>query len=367
MEKASSRIDLGTLAPLLLVIFYYGLVASYPGVDAGQLMRLSLTYAQLGLNFLLIISAFAIVGALVLRVARRDFTERPFPFVRRLIVERWRLDRGLSIVVPPLIFALLLPSFNAFKQMILPLAGFGLDDLFMSWDQALFLGHHPWQAAHGLVSSADASWVISRLYHQWYFPMAIGVFLCAVLPVKPALRTQYLLSYALVWILVGSLFAFLLPSAGPAFWHQFHGGPDPFAGLIQALAAHDRIIIAAGDADGLSAIHFQAALASSFAEGRLLMGRGISAMPSVHIALAVHFACAAFAVRRWLGYILAAYALVIWFGSFYLGWHYALDGIVAAAIIIPVWALCGRWARFLHRPKSGATAVAMLPQPAEAA
>ena len=44
--------------------------------------------------------------------------------------------------------------------------------------------------------------------------MALGVMICAWLPRATwRLRTQYLLSYITMWIGVGSVLAFLLPSA----------------------------------------------------------------------------------------------------------------------------------------------------------
>jgi len=33
---------------------------------------------------------------------------------------------------------------------------------------------------------------------------------------------------------------------------------------------------------------------------------------------------------------------VIWIGSFHLGWHYALDGLVSVALTFGIWVLCGR-------------------------
>jgi hypothetical protein len=40
---------------------------------------------------------------------------------------------------------------------------------------------------------------------------------------------------------------------------------------------------------------------------------------------------------------------VIWIGSFHLGWHYALDGLVSVALTFAIWALCGRIAIALDR------------------
>lgn len=338
--------SLGEAAPLGLACAYFLLVACFPTVDAWQLLRLTAQYAGLGLSFLVLTAMFCVVGCLIAKVVRRDLSERPAAFVLGLAQERWLEDRGLSLLVPTLFFAILLAAFNAFKQSILPLAGFGLDPLFAAWDRAIF-GVDPWQISHAVFSAPLATLVLSQAYHQYFLPMALGVFLCAVLPGRRQLRTQYLLSFALVWILVGSALAFLLPSAGGVFWAQFHPGPDPFRPLVDALARHHDLLVRAGHAEGVGARAFQAALADGFGGDRLAIGRGISAMPSVHIALAVQFACAAFALDRRLGWIAAVYAALMWVASVHLGWHYAVDGIVAAFVTIPLWFACGRLARRL--------------------
>lgn len=348
MDPRRSTPDWGGVAPLIVVFGYFALVAAHPAVPTAQLVRLSGQYIGLSLSLLALAALFCFVGLLALKMARRDFAERPAMIAVRILRERWRQDRGLSLIVPAFVFAVLLTSFNAYKQAILPMAGFGLDPLFAGWDRALFLGTDPWRISHSLFPEAGDSLRLSLLYHQGFLPMAAGVFLCAFLPVPAALRTQYLLSYALIWIVIGSVLAFLLPSAGPPFWGQFHGAPDPFAPLMEQLAAQDRLLVAAGHADGLSAYRFQRVLADSFGGSELAIGRGISAMPSVHNALAVQFACAAFALYRPLGWVAAVYAAAIWVGSVHLGWHYAVDGLVAAPLTIALWYGCGRVARRLH-------------------
>jgi hypothetical protein len=338
--------SLGEVAPLGLACAYFLLVASFPTVSAPQLLGLTARYAGLSLSFLMLTALFCSAGSLIAKVARRDLSERPAAYIVRVVHERWREDRGLSLLVPTLFFAILLAAFNAFKQSILPLAGFGLDPLFAAWDRAIF-GVDPWQISHAFFSAPIATLVLSQAYHQYFLPMALGVFLCAVLPGRPRLRTQYLLSFALIWILVGSVLAFLLPSAGGVFWGEFHPGPDPFRPLVDALARHQDLLVEAGH-EGLGARDFQLALAASFGGGDLAIGRGISAMPSVHIALAVQFACAAFALRPAFGWVAAAYGLLMWIASVHLGWHYAVDGMVAAIVTVPLWFGCGWLARRLH-------------------
>src|SRR4028118_2299777 len=80
---------------------------------------------------------------------------------------------------------------------------------------------------------------------------------------------------------------------------------------------------------------------------QLAIGGGISAMPSVHNVLAALFALAAFQLNRTAGIAVSIYAAVIWVGSIHLGWHYALDGLVAFGLTYGIWIVCGKVAAAL--------------------
>ena len=259
---------------------------------------------------------------------------------------RWERDRFASLFWPPLLFAALMASFNAFKQMVLPAAGFGYDPPFAEADRWLFLGNDPWKVTHAVIGSPTATWLIDRAYHGWFVPMSLGVLLCAWLPASSyRLRNQYLLSYIAIWIGIGSVLAFLLPSAGPCYYEHFVGPSPDFAGLKSDLLAAQ-----AASGAKLTALSNQAALLRIFGSDNLAVGGGISAMPSVHNGLAVLFAIAAFSVNRRLGWVFGAYALLIWIGSIHLGWHYALDGIVAGALTLGIWKVAGRIAKRFEGP-----------------
>ena len=97
---------------------------------------------------------------------------------------------------PPLLFALLLSAFNAFKQMVLPLAGFRFDPLFIALDRALFLGVDPWRVTHALLGSPAATDLVDKAYHGWFVPMSVGLVVCAFLPSSSyRLRIHYMLTY----------------------------------------------------------------------------------------------------------------------------------------------------------------------------
>ena len=68
---------------------------------------------------------------------------------------------------------------------------------------------------------------------------------------------------------------------------------------------------------------------------------GISAMPGLHVGVAVLFALIAAQRSRLLGFLLALYATVIQVGSVILGWHYAVDGYVGALLAVLCWTAAG--------------------------
>jgi hypothetical protein len=315
-------------------------------VDSIQFSRLLFVY--LGGSFTL----WALVGvvALVVRLLKEARVSGREPFMGRcltsFLVERWRRDHCASLLWPPLLFAVLMASFNAYKQMILPLAGFGLDPFLRDADKILFLGVDPWRITHSIFGSPAATMFIDRSYHGWFVPMALGLLICAWMPSSTyKLRTQYILSYIGVWIGLGSVLAFLLPSAGPCFYANFHGSETSFNQLLHRLRQVQDL-----SGERMTALGNQNALLAAFGGDQLRIGRGISAMPSVHNGLAVLFALAAFRLNKTAGILLSAYAVLIWIGSIHLGWHYALDGIIAAVLTFGIWRITGRIADRLEAP-----------------
>ena len=64
------------------------------------------------------------------------------------------------------------------------------------------------------------------------------------------------------------------------------------------------------------------------------LGSGISAFPSVHVALTMMNALFVYEFNRKLGWAFFAYTAFIVFSSVYLAWHYAIDGYVAIPVTL---------------------------------
>jgi hypothetical protein len=141
------------------------------------------------------------------------------------------------------------------------------------------------------------------------------------------------------WIVGGWLMAYTMSAAGPVFAHLFEPSlADRFAPLRATLDAS----LSADSSTRLTQDYLAQALNQPFA----VKGGGISAMPSMHLAAASIYVLSA---RRtnWLAPALAFWT-IIFFGSAYFGWHYWIDGIVAAGIAWAGWSFAE--ACFCKRP-----------------
>ena len=106
-------------------------------------------------------------------------------------------------------------------------------------------------------------------------------------------------------------------------------------------------------------------LLMSFEQGQYGLGRGITAMPSMHVALCMFYFLFARQVNRWAGYFFFAFMLVIMTGSVHLAYHYALDGYVSIVLVTGIWMATKPLARFVLAPRA-AGAAAMQPVAAAA-
>jgi len=148
------------------------------------------------------------------------------------------------------------------------------------------------------------------------------------------LRLQGLLAFGLTWFVGTNLLGTVFSSAGPCYYGMVAQGTDPFRPLMAFLhAANEKVPILS--------LNVQTLLWDAFATHNMSAGDGISAMPSMHVASAVLFVFVVAHYRRWLAWGAAAFAVVIFLGSIILGWHYAVDGYVGAALAAACWYISG--------------------------
>lgn len=234
-------------------------------------------------------------------------------------------------------FSLVVSVFQSAKAMIPAIQPFVYDVLFGQIDKAVHGGFYPHELLQPLMGFPVISFIVLLLYNLW-LPLVFMVFLVQILDRgNPRMQRRYLMSFLLAWMLIGTFGAVLLSSAGPAYYEQVVGlvpGTGPYAGLLGYYGDVEAVLpFFLGD--------MHAMLWQFYQDGTVGPGAGISAMPSVHVALATHM----FLVMRHRGQmwarIFGVYAVVIMLGSVHLGWHYAVDGYLGGALMVLIWWFAG--------------------------
>lgn len=172
---------------------------------------------------------------------------------------------------------------------------------------------------------------VAEIY-GWFGVLWLGVIWQAVHGREPV-RSQFLMTLALVWILLGTGMAMTMSSAGPVYFGRVTGVVDPHEPLMAYLRMVD------GETS-LHAIAIQESLWTSYTEWG-----GITAMPSLHLAIITAVILAGIRTHRWLALGLVPFGIMILVGSVHLGWHYAIDSYVGIGATLLLWRLCGHHMR----------------------
>jgi hypothetical protein len=262
--------------------------------------------------------------------------------LRSAVLDRFLTLRRLCLVLPVL---LLMPMFGAtftnLKVLIPALHPFDWDATFAVWDRLLHFGCDPWLLLQPVLGHPFVTSLVNGCYNLWFI-LAYGVFCWQMATIaRPRLRMQYILTFILAWALIGNVMALLLSSAGPVYYGRVTGLADPFVPLMAYLQQ-------ASTVSPVPALGIQDLLWRLYETKGLALGGGISAMPSLHVAIAFSFVLLGRAIDRRLAVAFGAFALLIFLGSIHLGWHYAIDGYVAILATWAIWLGVGRLLR--HAP-----------------
>jgi hypothetical protein len=240
------------------------------------------------------------------------------------------IARGMKAELPTLrkafAYALLLGlamALHGWAKTIIPHAGgYWADPMLADFDHRLF-GEDPWR----LFPVDGLGPLFAKIYVSW-FPVTFGMM--GLLAFSKRDHSVLLTSFLAILIIVGTIGQYLLPSAGPIFYERIGLGPR----FDQLVATTDPSVTFLADY-----------LWQNLESGGANLGTGISAMPSMHVTLAVWTMFAARAFWRPLTIPAALYALLIYVYSVGSGWHYATDGIVGAALAVAIHAWLSKRAR----------------------
>jgi hypothetical protein len=256
-------------------------------------------------------------------------------------------DRLTALLVASVLIPLCLGVYASWKWAIPRLQPFSWDRELHVLDRLLHVGALPWAVLQPVLGFPAVTLLLDRLYALW-IPLSAVVLIWQACGSSPFVRARFFLSYVMVYVVLGTVLAIGLSSAGPCFYGRVTGEADPYRPLMSYLWSVDA-------STPLLALKGQEVLWQYYLEQRHVPFLSISAMPSVHVAIAVLFALAGWQAGRVAGLILGAYALVVLIGSVHLGWHYAVDGYVAALATVVIWVACGAamraWFRVTCHPE----------------
>lgn len=287
---------------LLLWSALYGIGRAYPPMITA--------YSSLFFVALVLAASFKILSEL------RELPLRPILHLAHKVREN--LPVFISGIVGIQLFMIGSSSFSALKAAMPKTVPFWLDEPLANAEHALF-GVHPWEISHALLGWATPA--IEYLYCT-FFPAQIIAAIMLLFSRPSAFKSQALVSLFLIWFIIGVGGAYAFSSAGPIFYDRLFGG-DTFSRLDLSGAP---ITTELGNILWLA-----------HAADVPVMANGISAMPSMHVALTFWFAMlfhrTRFAPLAW------TYFALVWLASVHLGWHYVADGLIGAAGALMAWKL----------------------------
>jgi hypothetical protein len=253
---------------------------------------------------------------------------------RRIRREYLCVERLIGLACVFVIMPLFLSVFGSMKGAISLIQPFAWDDALSRIDRAIHFGIDPWRIFSPLLRYPEAVRFIDFVYVLWYI-VAVTMTLWQAWSSNRTVRAQFLITWILVWILLGNVLATLLSSAGPCYYSLVTGNEDVFKALFMRLQDIHQ-------SRPLYALRLQEQLWQSYTAVGGARQSLISAMPSLHVAMAALFVMVARAVNKWAYRAALVFLVLILCGSVALGWHYAIDGYISIILVIVLWHGAGR-------------------------
>jgi PAP2 superfamily len=270
------------------------------------------------LRFYLVMPFLLIVGLLLAALINAPRT--PLKFMRAKLN-----DRGMGALLIFTVLVFTASAFTTLKHEYSLFVSFFADPILADIDAAIHFGD-PWRHARS-VTPAALDTILYSLYSQLWFVQIAGVILYASFIANRGQREAYFASFVMSVILLSSIVRLIGSSGGPVFYDRLMGGTR-FADLIAALQ---------NSTAGPRTLKLTDYLYTSYSTERSVLGTGISAMPSLHVALAFLNALFLTTRNKIVGKLAWLYFAIIMFGSVYFGWHYAVDGYVSIAVVAVIW------------------------------
>ncbi|WP_077650931.1 phosphatase PAP2 family protein [Salinivibrio kushneri] len=330
----------GSVLTLSLVLYNIFVNGSFSFADGSY-------FPYLKILFEMVLSLFLVGYFIYLIVVREKQPIRQFGYlIKSVFTRRYYILSGVFLLYA---IAFFMSAFSTAKVSVYTVGEFAWDSAFAEMDRLLFFGKDAWRFFDWLYQYPAFMMILNLFYNVWLFAvLGVFAFFCFQLPSR--VRSTYLYSWLACWVALGVVCATLFSSAGPAFFSRVHPGlaVEPYQDLMERLRSIDAYLIASDYPFPLWALSMQDWLYNLHVEQGVKAGAGISAMPSMHVSMAVLMALGLTHAQKWIGIIFWFYAFIIYIGSFLLAWHYAVDGIVSFILTLLVWYVVGL---FVKDPK----------------
>jgi len=228
-----------------------------------------------------------------------------------------------------------LAAYTPIKEAMLLVERNSIDVILMRMMLHVGFGDYPWHRLQPLLGHPLVTVALDRFYTAGAGTV-VWLTSCGILMQtrRRRLAEQYVLAYVAITALLGSLLAYMLASAGPCFYGRMGLTPDPYAPLMSYLRSVDSTY-------GLASIALQDELWDAFVTHGAILGGGISAMPSMHMAYIALASLAAWQYARVFGVAVWTVTLIVYIGGIHLAWHYAADGLVSLVLVLFIWRVSG--------------------------
>jgi len=286
-----------------------------------------MTYGSYMLLLAGLLAAIAKTVAIMMSANPDRPTEQLVAWVNRVAIETPRLANGMHATV---LFFLVFGVFATLKSAIPSIVPFTWDAAFYEMDRPFFGGATAWEA-WSLDSISPLVFITVNFFYNLWIPIVIAFLTFFGFANSSPVRSTFITSSMVTFVLCGSLLAILFSSAGPCFYGQVVDGHNPYADHVAFLKAlHE-------ETGMVWAVYAQELLWNSYSMRFDGAVSGISAMPSLHVAFAVLMALASWRVSKALGIFMIMFLIMICIGSVILAWHYAVDTVLGGAAAALIW------------------------------
>ncbi len=220
------------------------------------------------------------------------------------------------------------PAFTLFKTTMPAIVPFFADPFFAELDKALHFGTDPWVFAHALDQFFDVQVLMEFYLTGWAIPAFFLPIVMAATDRDTARVNRSLIVFMFAWVGIGNVLALAGLSAGPIYYDRLLG-TDRYPEMMAMLEAKGIFASSIGET--------QEMLWQFYTDGAQALGSGISAFPSVHVAVATAVALYMYERHPLLAVPGAFFWAAVMILSVYTGYHYAIDGYVSTLLVGGLW------------------------------